>query len=277
MRRCLALLGVSILLVSCSTAKKQPEAVPHAVVQLDNGSTVSGVVKSSSQTEMVVAGDDGVERRIPMSQVRSVSYETPPASAPSGGSEPARAAAPAPPPPISYEAPAGTVVPVRIAQTIDSAAATEGQTYPIDVVSDVRDPNGNVVIPGGSAGLVVINSASRGGRFKGQSDLVLSLQSVTVSGTQYAVATTAVAEVGKQGVGANKRTAKFTGGGAALGAIVGAIAGGGKGAAIGAGAGAGGGMLTQVLTKGDAIRVPAETVVTFRLQQPLRVTFPRGQ
>jgi outer membrane lipoprotein SlyB len=76
---------------------------------------------------------------------------------------------------------------------------------------------------------------------------------------------------GKAGVGANRRTAEYTGGGAAIGAIIGAIAGGGKGAAIGAGAGAGAGALTQVLTKGSAIRVPAETILMFKLDRALRV------
>jgi hypothetical protein len=270
-RQCLALLGVSILLVSCSGAKQQPPAAPHAVVQLDDGKTVSGVVKASSPAEMVVAGDDGVERKIPMSQVRSVSYE-PAAGGPNAATAAAPGSAPAPPPTVTYEAPAGTAVAVRVAQSIDSATAAEGQTYPVEVAGDVRDAGGHLVIPSGSAGLVVINSASRGGRFKGQSDLVLSLQSVTVAGSPYAVNSTTVAEVGKQGMGKNKRTAKFAGGGAALGAIVGAIAGGGKGAAIGAGVGAGGGLVAQAATKGPSIRVPAESVLTFRLEQPLRVT-----
>jgi outer membrane lipoprotein SlyB len=71
-------------------------------------------------------------------------------------------------------------------------------------------------------------------------------------------------------VGKNKRTAEFAGGGAAIGAIIGAIAGGGKGAAIGAGAGAGAGALGEIVTKGK-IKVPAETVLTFKLDSALRV------
>jgi hypothetical protein len=66
----------------------------------------------------------------------------------------------------------------------------------------------------------------------------------------------------------------MTGGGAALGAIIGAIAGGGKGAAIGAGSGAGAGALTQILTKGS-IKIPAETVLTFKLDSALRVVEAR--
>ena len=61
------------------------------------------------------------------------------------------------------------------------------------------------------------------------------------------------------------------GGVAALGAIIGAIAGGGKGAALGGVSGAGAGTAIQVLTKGVQVRVPAETRLTFVLQQPLRI------
>jgi outer membrane lipoprotein SlyB len=100
---------------------------------------------------------------------------------------------------------------------------------------------------------------------------VLDLASVTVGGRRYRLDATDIQKRGKAGLGANRRTAEYTGGGAALGAIIGAIAGGGKGAAIGAGAGAGAGALTQILTKGKAIRVPAESVLTFKLEQPLRI------
>ena len=76
---------------------------------------------------------------------------------------------------------------------------------------------------------------------------------------------------GRDGVGKNRRTAEFTGGGAAIGAIIGAIAGGGKGAAIGAASGAGAGAGTQIVTKGGAIRIPAETILTFKLEAPLQI------
>ena len=119
---------------------------------------------------------------------------------------------------------------------------------------------------------IVIKSASKGGRIKGASDLVLDLQSVTINGKPYTIDTVDVTKQGKSGVGANKRTATYTGGGAALGAIIGAIAGGGKGAAIGAASGAGAGALTQILTKGKSIKVPVESVLTFNLDKELKVT-----
>ena len=135
----------------------------------------------------------------------------------------------------------------------------------------VFDANGDVVVPRGANAQIVIRSATKGNRFHGTSDLVLDLQSISVGGKQYLVSTTDLQQKGKQGFGANKRTAEFTGGGAALGAIIGAIAGGGKGAAIGAGAGAGAGAVTQIATKGGAIKVPAETVLTFELDKAVQI------
>jgi hypothetical protein len=165
----------------------------------------------------------------------------------------------------------GTQVPVRTEETIDSGTAVEDQTFAAEIADDVVDANGDTVVPRGANAQVIIRSASKGNRFHGQSDLVLDLQSISVGGKAYVVSTADLQQKGKQGFGANKRTAAFTGGGAALGAIIGAIAGGGKGAAIGAGAGAGAGAVTQVATKGGAIKVPAETLLTFQLDKPVQI------
>jgi hypothetical protein len=160
---------------------------------------------------------------------------------------------------------------VRTNEPIDSGTASEGQTFDAQVTRDAVDADGNVVIPRGSDARIVIKSASRGGRFRGASDLVLDMQSVNIGGRQYIIDTAEINEKGKSGLGLNKRTATYSGGGAALGAIIGAIAGGGKGAAIGAGAGAGAGAITQTVTKGGAIKIPPETVLTFSLDKPLHV------
>ena len=82
--------------------------------------------------------------------------------------------------------------------------------------------------------------------------------------------------MGGHGIGANQRTAVMVGGGAAAGAIIGAILGGGKGAAIGAGVGAAGGAGVEVLTKGKEVRVPAETILNFKLDTDLHLQPARG-
>jgi len=106
-------------------------------------------------------------------------------------------------------------------------------------------------------------------------DIALDLQSVMVNGQRYSIesADQVISGEQKEGIGANKRTGKYVGGGALLGAIIGAVAGGGKGAAIGAGVGAATGAGAQVLTRGKSVHVPSESLLTFRLDQPLRTGF----
>src|SRR5438445_4979213 len=84
-------------------------------------------------------------------------------------------------------------------------------------------------------------------------------------GIRGTVSTEDVAQKGTEGLGKNKRTAEMVGGGAVLGTLIGAIAGGGKGAAIGAATGAAAGAGTEVLTRGKAVRVPAESKLRFKL------------
>jgi hypothetical protein len=275
---------------SCGNKEAVPNSDrPHATIQMRDGSALTGIVTATSPTQITLTGDDNTTHTLPTAQVRSIDYEEVPAAP----TEPS--AAPKSPPAAprragadrshenhyhpsqaeihtkTYQLAAGTEVPVRSEETIDSARAVEGQTYAGEIADEVRDPNGDVVIPRGSNAQIVIRSATKGGRFRGASDLVLDLQAITVEGQQYLISTTDLQEQGKPGLGANRRTGEFTGGGAALGAIIGAIAGGGKGAAIGAGAGAGGGALAQILTKGGSIRVPAETILTFQLDKPVRI------
>ena len=285
-----ATLGALFFLASCA---KQASG-QHATVLMRDGSELTGTVTATSPSEITLAGDDKTTHTIAMAQVKSIEYDdaaqgsatsadnSGSGTAPSPGASATRASSnrvhehhyhptQAEIHTKTYVVPDGTKVAVRTEDTIDSAKAAEGQTSAAEVADDVLDSDGNVVVPRGSNAQIVIRSASKGGKIRGASDLVLDLQSISVEGQEYMVSTVDLQQKGRSGVGANKRTAEMTGGGAALGAIIGAIAGGGKGAAIGAGAGAGGGALTQVLTKGGSIKVPSETVLTFQLDKPVKI------
>jgi hypothetical protein len=159
----------------------------------------------------------------------------------------------------------GTSITVRTNEKIDAKKA-DGRVFSAVVDQDVVDAAGNVAIPRGSSVELLVAKAS-------DKDLTLDLDSVTVNGRRYAVTADESRLSGGQrdGVGKNRRTAEYIGGGAALGAVIGAIAGGGKGAAIGAAAGAGAGAGAQTLTRGKAVKVPAESLLTFRLEQPLQM------
>jgi Protein of unknown function (DUF3011) len=160
--------------------------------------------------------------------------------------------------------PNGTQLAIRTNEVIDSATSAAGQKFSAVMYADVPDSSGAVAIPKGSDVELVIRSTAG-------SDLVLDIDSLVVAGQRYVVSTSDLEQKGGQGIGANRRTAEMVGGGAAAGAIIGAILGGGKGAAIGAGVGAAGGAGVVVLTKGKEVKVPAETILNFRLDTDLRL------
>jgi hypothetical protein len=164
--------------------------------------------------------------------------------------------------------PEGTDIVIRTDDSIQSNQQSSGQLYPVTIEQNVYDSAGGVAIPAGTRARMVVSNV-RGGGAVHSPELVLDLYSVDIHGEQYRVDSSSVTENNRSGLGFNRRTAEYTGGGAGIGALMGAVFGGGKGAGIGALAGAGGGALTQLFTRGKQISVPAETAMTFRLERTL--------
>ena len=187
----------------------------------------------------------------------------------------ARPAAPAPPPPppppqpVVVTIPDGSVVSVRTIDAIDSSQNSVGQTFraSLDAPIVVGD---SVVVPRGLSVSLRLTDASSAGKFKGRSELTVSLDSFTYQGKTYRLASS---DVHQQGASRGKRSAEVIGGGAVLGAIIGGIAGGGKGAAIGAAAGGGAGTAVQALTHGEKVKIPSETKLDFTLRDPVTVSY----
>jgi hypothetical protein len=130
------------------------------------------------------------------------------------------------------DAPAGTELVVRTTETIDSRTSGSDQTFAALVERAVSDETGRVIIPRGSSTQLVIRQVSSGGK-TGSPEMVLDIQSVTVGGRRYLVSTADLTEDSDTGIGAA------------------------------------GGAATQVLTKGRDVKVPAETVLSFRLDKPV--------
>jgi hypothetical protein len=159
----------------------------------------------------------------------------------------------------------GTEIQVRTGQAISlKESAGEGQTYSGSVANEVLDDQGKVAIPKGSPARLRVTRPDSNTK-----NLTLGLESVTVRGRRYNIESEALSASGSNkrgGLGVNKRTGEYVGGGALAGTLIGALAGGGKGAAIGALAGGAAGAGTQVLTRGKTLDIPAETVLRFRLE-----------
>jgi hypothetical protein len=162
--------------------------------------------------------------------------------------------------------PAGTEITLRNDQAITAAPESSGRMFPATVSQDVIGSDGKVAVPSGSRADLAVT------RVPGSNEVTLDLRSLNVGNRKYLVNAGSVSRNGgKEGLGKNKRTAEYVGGGALVGTLIGAIAGGGKGAGIGALAGGAAGAGTQVLTRGSKVNIPAESQLSFKLAQDVHL------
>jgi hypothetical protein len=231
---------------------------------LKDGTRVPGTVESIAARMITFKDSSGISHRYSMNQVErlefsSTSQRSAVATLDGGRLE---------------TVPSGTELAVRTVEDIDSTTAVANQTFAAVVEHDIVGDSGHVIVPEGSHAVLLVREVSSGGA-TGSPEMVLDIQSLTVGGRRYLVSTADLKKDSSTGIGKNKRTAETVGGGAALGTIIGAIAGGAKGAAIGVLVGAAGGAGVEVLNKGKDVRVPAETLLSFRLDKPVSLQAER--
>ena len=246
---------------TASSVAAQDAARVKGVKEVVNGLTVAGVQVAPTVTSPEAPTQS---RQATPQEQQSLAQGQP--LPPPGSSN-----APPPPPPApvvrDITAPVGTVIPIRMTETLDSKTATDGEPFNGVVTHEVV-ADGMVILPAGSAvsGRVVV--AKDAAHFKGHSELSVELTAVRRHGTLLPVTTDAYTLEGKN---RGTNTAEKIGGGAAVGAILGGIFGRGRGAAIGAAAGAGGGTVLQGATRGQQVSIPTESPIRFRLAHSLTV------
>jgi len=174
--------------------------------------------------------------------------------------------------PLYVTIPAGTQICVRTIDGIDSTKNQVGDRFQASLEEPLM-VDGNVVVPKDADVYGRLAESRPSGTFTGRSELRLELTRIVVNGQTVPLVTGEYELTGKS---RGESTAKRTVGGAAIGGIIGAIAGGGKGAAIGAGIGAGAGAGSEILTKGDQVKVPSETLLDFTLQQDVPIPTRRS-
>ncbi len=167
--------------------------------------------------------------------------------------------------------PEGTALQVRLEHSLATNQQRSGDGFTSTLTQPVR-VNDQVVIPAGSQVNGVVVYAKESGRLRGRAQMGLALESVVVGDNTYDIATNTLTRVSGSH---KKRNIAWIGGGGAGGAIIGAIAAGGKGALIGGPIGAGAGTAVAALTGKKNVRLPAETVMTFRLAEPVNIE-PQG-
>jgi hypothetical protein len=188
-----------------------------------------------------------------------------PSSAPPAGAASLATGPVAPGSPITI--PVGQTLLIRMIDGVDSKKNNVGDVFHASLETDLT-LNGLLVARRGADVYGKLAYAKEAGHFSGSAELELELSRMVVDGTDYPLVSDDYTLKGK---GRGGDTAKKVGGGAVLGAIIGGIAGGGAGAAIGAGVGSAAGAGVQVFTRGKEVKVPSETLLEFKLQQPATV------
>jgi hypothetical protein len=163
--------------------------------------------------------------------------------------------------------PEGTNFVVRMIDAVDSEKVTVGQNYSAALDEPVVI-DGQTVVPRGADVVVKLVNAKDSGKFTGRAELTLALWTVNVSGKVVDVNTQTIT---RESDSRGQKTGAMAAGGAIVGAVIGGIAGGGKGAAIGAGAGGAAGAGAEAATKGPRVKIPAETRLTFVLDNAVNI------
>ncbi len=269
--------AVSLLLVSAAWADS---------LQLKNGSTIKGKYLGGTETEITFQVGSTVQRYA-VADVESLTFDQgsravvaprPAAVAPArpatASTAPQLATRPVQATPVTTAAsrpvdrivPAGTRILIRTIDAVDSDHNQVGDKFKASLEEPVI-VNEVTIAPKGADVYGRLTQANASGQFSGRSELKLELTGIVINNQTIPLVT---GDYSLQAESRSNQTAKRVGGGAALGAVIGAIAGGGKGAAIGAGIGAGAGTAAQVMTKGEQVHVPSESLLEFTLQQDIR-------
>lgn len=184
-------------------------------------------------------------------------------SSPSLGVISSNRTAPTSPP---FVIPVNTEIEVRTLDTLSTKSSRVGDHFTASMERSISI-GGVEIVPRGAIATGVVTAAKESGRVQGRSYLSLRLQSVQLkNGKQIEVSTHSVSRLGKSN---KNRNLALLGGGAGIGAGIGAIAAGGKGVAIGGPVGFGAGLATKVLIRGQEVTIPSETLLRFRLAEPV--------
>lgn len=257
-----------------ATGANTPSAAEPAALKKPSPSRSAkksqGIAGGYRPPELLTTGADGApaasQAPTPEQPQVAAAPEPQPALNPPAGTP---VAPPEPRQPHRVTIPAGTVVTIRLGETVSSQKNQPGDTFS-GTLDQALIVDGFAIAERGSRIQGKVVDAQQAGRVKGVAQLALQLTKIhTADGQDVAVSTERFA---KEGPTSHGEDAKKVGIGAALGAAIGAIAGGGKGAAVGAGVGGAAGAGTVAATRGKQVELPVETRLTFRLQEPVTVT-----
>jgi hypothetical protein len=254
-------------------AAATPEAAPPPPVR-EHAFKPVGAKRPAASAPAAAAAPTAAAPSAPTPVPVPVPVMNPPAAAAPREVAQTRPAAPPPPPPpppepMKVTLKEGSVIAIRLGETLDSEKNAVGDTFSASLAEPLVI-DGFVIAERGARATGKIVDLERAGRVKGVAVLQLALTEVTTADNQRVPLVTDAFL--KKGPDTTKSDAAKVGVAAGIGAAIGAIAGRGKGAAIGAGAGGAAGAGTVLATRGKPAVLPAETLVRFKVAQAVTIT-----
>ena len=228
------------------------------VLELKNGSVINGKYVGGTAGTVRFETSAGVQV-VETAQIIALTFTT---SAAATGAAPAAAPQPATPPPTAKPAnvtlPAGTMLLVRMMDSVSSQSA-QGANFTTKLEYDLV-VNGVKAVKAGTVIYGKVQSATQARRARGKSTLDIRLAQIVAGGSPVPIVSSGYQQAGEASI---KKAARGAAAGAAIGAIADGSEGAGKGAAIGATA--------SLLKKGETVTIPPNTLLEFTLSQPVTV------
>jgi len=271
-RNLICIAAMALSLAGCKS--KEQKAIDQATQQAITTGQPQQVVttdKNGNTTTTIVQPPAAPGQAPQITTTTTTTQGGTPAPTPADGTAANNAPAPNTPvvTPVSVHIAAGTRLSIRIDQHISVKTTPAGARFTGEIVEPVMDENNHLAIAKGSAVTGRVVASHRRGHFKGASILSLELTAVNINGTSYPLDTHDLTRTKK---GKGRRSAALIGGGAGAGMLIGGIATGGVGLLVGGLVGGGAGTAAAGLTGNRDIDIPAESIVSFRLADPLIIS-----
>lgn len=180
---------------------------------------------------------------------------------------------PPPPPPTTAVVPGGTVLEVRLQESLSTKTNQAGESFEMQLEEDLI-VDGKLLAPEASRVIGRLTHVKKSGKVEGLAQLRMDLQKIVVGDDEYSLKSNILSYEAEATV---KEDAKKIGIATGVGALIGAIAGGKKGAAIGTAVGAGAGTGAVLATSGEEVGFGIEQLFRFELERDVQMKVVRTE
>jgi hypothetical protein len=187
--------------------------------------------------------------------------------------EPAPPPPPPPPPPTTAVVPGGTVLEVRLQESLSTKTNQAGESFEMQLEEDLI-VDGKLLAPEASRVIGRLTHVKKSGKVEGLAQLGMDLQKIVVGDEEYSLKSNILSY---EAEGTVKEDAKKIGIATGVGALIGAIAGGKKGAAVGTAVGAGAGTGAVLATSGEEVEFGIEQLFRFDLERDVQMKVVRTE